>query len=61
VRDWKEGGENSHKVQCKRLIEIKAKYGEFQEGYRGADGQVWSLVKGGRLGESRVQQHEGLD
>ena len=27
-RDWKKGGENSHKVQCKRLIEIKAKYVE---------------------------------
>jgi hypothetical protein len=28
VRDWKEGGENSHKVQCKRLIEIRARYVE---------------------------------
>ena len=26
VKDWKEGGENSHKVQCKSLIEIKARY-----------------------------------
>ena len=29
VKDWKEGGENSHKVQCKRLIEIKAIYVEI--------------------------------
>jgi hypothetical protein len=28
VRDWKEGGENSHKVQCKSLIEIKERYME---------------------------------
>jgi ankyrin repeat protein len=28
VRDWKEGGENSHKVQCKRLIEIRERYVE---------------------------------
>jgi hypothetical protein len=28
VRDWKEGVENSHKVQCKRLIEIRARYME---------------------------------
>jgi ankyrin repeat protein len=28
VRDWKEGGENSHKVQCKSLIEIRARYVE---------------------------------
>ena len=28
VRDWKEGGENSHKVQCKSLIEIRARYME---------------------------------
>ena len=27
-RDWKEGGENSLKVQCKSLIEIKARYVE---------------------------------
>ena len=27
-RDWKEGGENRHKVQCKSLIEIKARYEE---------------------------------
>jgi ankyrin repeat protein len=27
-RDWKEGGENRHKVQCKNLIEIKARYVE---------------------------------
>jgi hypothetical protein len=26
--DWKEGGENRHKVQCKSLIEIKARYVE---------------------------------
>ena len=24
-KDWKEGGENRHKVQCKRLVEIKAR------------------------------------
>jgi hypothetical protein len=23
VRDWKEGGENSHKVQCSRMIELR--------------------------------------
>jgi hypothetical protein len=28
VRDWKERVENSHKVQCKRLIEIRARYME---------------------------------
>ena len=28
VKDWKEGGENSHKIQCKRLIEIKERYME---------------------------------
>jgi ankyrin repeat protein len=27
-KDWKEGGENRHKVQCKSLIEIKARYVE---------------------------------
>ena len=27
-RDWKEGGENRHKVQCKSLIEIKERYVE---------------------------------
>ena len=25
-RDWKEGGENRHKFQCKSLIEMKARY-----------------------------------
>ena len=24
--DWKEGGDSRHKFQCKRLIEIKARY-----------------------------------
>jgi hypothetical protein len=28
LRDWKEGGENMHKVQCKSLIVIKARYVE---------------------------------
>ena len=28
IKDWKEGGENCHKVQCKRLVEIKARYVE---------------------------------
>jgi ankyrin repeat protein len=28
VKDWKEGGESSHKVQCKSLIEISARYME---------------------------------
>jgi hypothetical protein len=27
-KDWMEGGENSHKVQCKSLIEIRARYVE---------------------------------
>ena len=27
-KDWKEGGENRHKVQCKRLIEMRARYVE---------------------------------
>ena len=27
-RDWKEGGEARHKVQCKSLIDIKARYVE---------------------------------
>ena len=27
-KDWKEGGESSHKAQCQRLIEIKARYVE---------------------------------
>jgi hypothetical protein len=26
LRDWKEGGENRHKVQCKSLIEIRERY-----------------------------------
>ena len=26
VKDWKEGGENKHKIQCPRLMEIKARY-----------------------------------
>jgi ankyrin repeat protein len=26
-KDWKEGGENSHRVQCKNLAELKARYG----------------------------------
>jgi ankyrin repeat protein len=28
VKDWKEGGENRHKVQCKSLIEIRERYVE---------------------------------
>jgi hypothetical protein len=28
VKDWKEGGESSHKVQCKCLIEIRESYVE---------------------------------
>jgi hypothetical protein len=28
VKDWKEGGESRHKVQCKSLIEIRARYVE---------------------------------
>ena len=28
VRDWKEGGKNSHKVQCKSLIQIRESYVE---------------------------------
>jgi hypothetical protein len=28
VKDWKKGGENSHKVQCKSLIEIMVRYVE---------------------------------
>ena len=27
-KDWKEAGENSHKVQCKSLIEIRERYVE---------------------------------
>jgi hypothetical protein len=27
-KDWKDGGENSHKVQCKSLIEIRERYVE---------------------------------
>ena len=28
LKDWREGGENRHKVQCKRLVEIRASYVE---------------------------------
>ena len=28
MKDWKEGGENSHKVQYKSLVEIRAIYAE---------------------------------
>jgi hypothetical protein len=27
-KDWKEGGENRHMIQCRSLIEIKARYVE---------------------------------
>ena len=27
-KDWKEGGANRHKVQCKSLIEMRARYVE---------------------------------
>ena len=28
TKDWKEGDENSHKIQCKSLIEIRERYME---------------------------------
>ena len=27
-KDWKEGGENRHKIQCARLVEMRARYME---------------------------------
>ena len=31
-KDWKEGGENMHKIQCARLVEMRARYMEKAKG-----------------------------
>ena len=31
-RDWKEGGESRHKIQCERLIETRARHAEKTKG-----------------------------
>ena len=36
VKDWKERGENSHKIQCKSLIEIRAMYMEKAKAHQEA-------------------------
>lgn len=28
IKDWKEGGQDNHKTQCKRLVEIREMYAE---------------------------------
>ena len=38
---WKEDGESMHKIQCARLVEMRARY-IYQEGDRETDGEVWS-------------------
>ena len=52
VKDWKEGGENSHKVQCKRLVEIRAMYAEKAK--REIEEQIvrWGVSSGEDGGEA---------
>jgi hypothetical protein len=66
-RDWKEGGENRHKVQCKSLIEMKARY--VEKAKREIEEQtamlvvlqaVWGTSGGGQGPSSNVSDITGF-